>query len=197
MSADLLLRTLLRDVGFGEVSHRPSTTRHVEGARLSVDGEALLELYDTPRPGRRHRPARAPRAPGTARRATWTARRASAASSTAPRRASASSRRPGAAPAAGQRRRPVRDRRPRAGAGQVQRMSWRCWRAAANRCCRYSTSSTPPTSARAEWREALARLGLHALVALRHGGAAAGRRAASVRKPGPADRSLPGRSWNG
>jgi hypothetical protein len=43
-----LLRTLTRDVGFGEVSYRPSTTRHVEGARLSVDGEALLELYDTP-----------------------------------------------------------------------------------------------------------------------------------------------------
>ncbi|WP_312934402.1 GTPase/DUF3482 domain-containing protein [Pseudomonas sp.] len=43
-----LLRTLTRDVAFGEVSHRPSTTRHVEGARLSVDGESLLELYDTP-----------------------------------------------------------------------------------------------------------------------------------------------------
>ncbi|MEK1907282.1 MAG: DUF3482 domain-containing protein, partial [Pseudomonas sp.] len=43
-----LLRTLTRDAGFGEVSHRPSTTRHVEGARLSVNGEALLELYDTP-----------------------------------------------------------------------------------------------------------------------------------------------------
>src|SRR5690606_5946862 len=43
-----LLRTLTRDVGFGEVSHRPSTTRHVEGARLSVDGQAVLELYDTP-----------------------------------------------------------------------------------------------------------------------------------------------------
>jgi len=43
-----LLRTLTRDVEFGEVSHRPSTTRHVEGARLSVDGQALLELYDTP-----------------------------------------------------------------------------------------------------------------------------------------------------
>ena len=43
-----LLRTLTRDVGFGEVSHRPSTTRHVEGARLSVDGEPLMELYDTP-----------------------------------------------------------------------------------------------------------------------------------------------------
>ncbi|MCU1718489.1 GTPase/DUF3482 domain-containing protein [Pseudomonas sp. 5P_3.1_Bac2] len=43
-----LLRTLTRDVGFGEVSHRPSTTRHVEGARLSVAGQALLELYDTP-----------------------------------------------------------------------------------------------------------------------------------------------------
>ncbi len=43
-----LLRTLLRDAGFGEVSHRPGTTRHVEGARLSVEGESLLELYDTP-----------------------------------------------------------------------------------------------------------------------------------------------------
>lgn len=43
-----LLRTLTRDVGFGEVSHRPSTTRHVEGARLSVEGQALMELYDTP-----------------------------------------------------------------------------------------------------------------------------------------------------
>ncbi|MBD1585355.1 GTPase/DUF3482 domain-containing protein [Pseudomonas typographi] len=43
-----LLRTLTRDVGFGEVSHRPSTTRHVEGARLSVGGQALVELYDTP-----------------------------------------------------------------------------------------------------------------------------------------------------
>ena len=43
-----LLRTLTRDPDFGEVSHRPGTTRHVEGARLSVDGEALLELYDTP-----------------------------------------------------------------------------------------------------------------------------------------------------
>lgn len=43
-----LLRTLTRDVGFGEVSPHPSTTRQVEGARLSVDGTALLELYDTP-----------------------------------------------------------------------------------------------------------------------------------------------------
>ena len=43
-----LLRTLTRDVGFGAISHRPSTTQHVEGARLSVDGKALIELYDTP-----------------------------------------------------------------------------------------------------------------------------------------------------
>ena len=43
-----LLRTLTGDVHFGEVSHRPSTTRHVEGARLSVDGQPVLELYDTP-----------------------------------------------------------------------------------------------------------------------------------------------------
>ncbi len=43
-----LLRTLTRDAGFGEVSSRPSTTRHVEGARLSADGEVLIELFDTP-----------------------------------------------------------------------------------------------------------------------------------------------------
>lgn len=43
-----LLRTLIRDPGFGEVSPRPSTTRRVEGARLSAGGEPLLELYDTP-----------------------------------------------------------------------------------------------------------------------------------------------------
>lgn len=43
-----LLRALVRDASFGEVSPRPSTTRHVELARLDVDGEALIEFYDTP-----------------------------------------------------------------------------------------------------------------------------------------------------
>ena len=43
-----LLRTLLRDAEFGEVSDRPATTRHVEGAAILVDGERALELYDTP-----------------------------------------------------------------------------------------------------------------------------------------------------
>ena len=43
-----LLRTLTRDARFGEVSDRPGTTRHVEAARLLVDGRVLLELYDTP-----------------------------------------------------------------------------------------------------------------------------------------------------
>jgi len=43
-----LLRTLTRDTGFGEVSSRPSTTRHVEGARLLADGHVLMELFDTP-----------------------------------------------------------------------------------------------------------------------------------------------------
>lgn len=43
-----LMRTLTRDTGFGEVSSRPSTTRHVEGARLLADGEVLVELFDTP-----------------------------------------------------------------------------------------------------------------------------------------------------
>lgn len=43
-----LLRTLTRDARFGEVSDRPGTTRHVEAARLQVNGHVLLELYDTP-----------------------------------------------------------------------------------------------------------------------------------------------------
>lgn len=43
-----LLRTLLRDAGFGTVSRQPSTTRHVEGAVMQVDGEPILELFDTP-----------------------------------------------------------------------------------------------------------------------------------------------------
>ena len=43
-----LMRTLLRDTTFGEVSGRPSTTRHVEGASLLADGEAMVALFDTP-----------------------------------------------------------------------------------------------------------------------------------------------------
>lgn len=43
-----LLRTLTRDIGFGEVSDRPGTTRHVEETVLLVDGRPLVELYDTP-----------------------------------------------------------------------------------------------------------------------------------------------------
>lgn len=43
-----LLRTLIRDGSFGEVSPHASTTRHVEGAKLFIDNESVLELYDTP-----------------------------------------------------------------------------------------------------------------------------------------------------
>lgn len=43
-----LLRTLLRDTRFGEVSSRPSTTRHVEGARLLANGDIIANLFDTP-----------------------------------------------------------------------------------------------------------------------------------------------------
>ncbi len=43
-----LLRTLSRDSRFGEVSSRPATTRHVEAAHLIVGGQVALELYDTP-----------------------------------------------------------------------------------------------------------------------------------------------------
>ncbi|SSW71677.1 GTPase/DUF3482 domain-containing protein [Achromobacter agilis] len=43
-----LLRTLTRDTGFGEVADSPGTTRHVEGARLRLEGRAVLEWFDTP-----------------------------------------------------------------------------------------------------------------------------------------------------
>jgi hypothetical protein len=43
-----LLRTLTRDPGFGHVQDSPGTTRHVEGARLLVDGRTAVELFDTP-----------------------------------------------------------------------------------------------------------------------------------------------------
>lgn len=43
-----LLRTLTRDVNFGEISNRSATTRHVEGAALMVDGAPLVRLFDTP-----------------------------------------------------------------------------------------------------------------------------------------------------
>lgn len=43
-----LLRTLLRDENFGEVSDRPAVTREVEGSILLIQGKPALELYDTP-----------------------------------------------------------------------------------------------------------------------------------------------------
>ncbi len=43
-----LLRTLTRDAGFGDVSDRPSTTRDVSRVELLVDGQVLIRLYDTP-----------------------------------------------------------------------------------------------------------------------------------------------------
>ncbi len=43
-----LVRTLTRDIGFGEISDRPATTRHAEAAVLLADGRAVAELVDTP-----------------------------------------------------------------------------------------------------------------------------------------------------
>lgn len=43
-----LLRTLLRDVYFGEIKDETATTRHVEKAVIENQGEILLELFDTP-----------------------------------------------------------------------------------------------------------------------------------------------------
>jgi hypothetical protein len=43
-----LLRTLTRDQGFGEVADQPGTTRRVQGAVVRLEGEAVLEWFDTP-----------------------------------------------------------------------------------------------------------------------------------------------------
>lgn len=43
-----LLRTLTRKHGFGEVSDRPGTTRHVERIDLHVEGRTAVRFYDTP-----------------------------------------------------------------------------------------------------------------------------------------------------
>lgn len=43
-----LMRTLLRDSGFGEVKNQAATTRHVERAAIGDGSETLVYLYDTP-----------------------------------------------------------------------------------------------------------------------------------------------------
>ena len=43
-----LLRTLTRQVGFGEVSERPGTTRHAEALALRLDGAVAVRFIDTP-----------------------------------------------------------------------------------------------------------------------------------------------------
>jgi GTPase Era involved in 16S rRNA processing len=43
-----LMRTLMRDVDFGEVSDHPAVTRSVQGALLYAHGEPAIELFDTP-----------------------------------------------------------------------------------------------------------------------------------------------------
>lgn len=43
-----LLRTLTRDAYFGEVRNSPGTTRHVEGVRIKLADNGLIELFDTP-----------------------------------------------------------------------------------------------------------------------------------------------------
>ncbi len=43
-----MMRTLLRDQGFGEVAISPGTTRHVEGGSLLINGKVAINLYDTP-----------------------------------------------------------------------------------------------------------------------------------------------------
>lgn len=43
-----LLRTLTRNVDFGEVSDRPGTTRHAETIDLRIDGREAVRFIDTP-----------------------------------------------------------------------------------------------------------------------------------------------------
>ena len=43
-----LLRTLTRNVDFGEVSDRPGTTRHAESIDLHMHGQTAVRFFDTP-----------------------------------------------------------------------------------------------------------------------------------------------------
>lgn len=43
-----LMRTILRDGGFGEVANAAATTRHVEEAAVTDGADILVRLYDTP-----------------------------------------------------------------------------------------------------------------------------------------------------
>jgi hypothetical protein len=43
-----LMRTLMRDARFGDVAPTSATTRQVQAAKLLADGRAELELFDTP-----------------------------------------------------------------------------------------------------------------------------------------------------
>ena len=43
-----LLRTLTRQVRFGDVSERPGTTRHVQAIALETGGQTLVRYFDTP-----------------------------------------------------------------------------------------------------------------------------------------------------
>jgi len=43
-----LMRTLMRDARFGEVAPTSATTRQVQGAKLLVGGRTAVELFDTP-----------------------------------------------------------------------------------------------------------------------------------------------------
>ena len=43
-----LLRTLTRDVNFGEVADAPGTTRQVQGAHVKLEGTPVMLLFDTP-----------------------------------------------------------------------------------------------------------------------------------------------------
>ena len=43
-----LLRTLARNVDFGEISDRPGTTRHAETIDLRLDGQGAVRFIDTP-----------------------------------------------------------------------------------------------------------------------------------------------------
>jgi hypothetical protein len=43
-----LLRTLTRDVNFGEVADAPGTTKQVQGAQVKLEGNLVMVLFDTP-----------------------------------------------------------------------------------------------------------------------------------------------------
>ena len=151
--------------------------------RAAVGGRTVTGALRHARVGGRHRLARLPGAAGAPGRAPGRPLPASSGSCKAAKRASVSSRKPGAAPVAGQRRRHVIDAREPVLAKYRDELE--VLASCGKPLLPVLNFVASHQHREAQWREALARLGLHALVRF-DSVATRGRRTPPLRKPGPA-----------